>query len=86
MKTCSSLVKMISDGVNNFMKNKCNKYRNLSPNHKNAKMGSSTVHLHGVGLIDMQIQDWLYKQIFILYKTHKYVTNLSWNIIFVYMI
>ena len=27
------------------------------PNLKNANMGSSTVHLHGVDLIDMQIQD-----------------------------
>ena len=49
MKTCSSLVKMISDEVINFMQNKCNKwmkYRNILPNHKNAHMGSSIVHLH----------------------------------------
>ena len=79
MKICSSLVKMISDGVNNFMQNKCNKwmkYRNLLLNYKNANMGSSTVHLHGVDPIDMQIQDWLKKH-FILYKTHKYVTIVS---------
>ena len=47
MKTSSSLVKMISDGENNFMQNKCNKwikYRNVLPNYKNANMGSSTVH------------------------------------------
>ena len=60
MKRCSSLAKMISDGVNNFKQNKCNtwmKYRNVLATHKNANMGSSTVHLHGVDLIDMQIQD-----------------------------
>ena len=59
-KTCSSLVKIISDGENNFMQNKCNqwmKYRNVLPNHKNANTGSSTVHLHGVDLIVMHIQD-----------------------------
>ena len=59
MKTYPSLVKIISDGENNFMQNKCNKWmmnRNVLPNHKNANMGSSTVHLHGVHLIDMQIQ------------------------------
>ena len=51
---------MISDGENNFMQNKCNKwikYRYLLPNHKNANIRSSTVHLHGVDIIDMQIQD-----------------------------
>ena len=32
-----------------FAKNKC----------KSANMGSSTVQLHGVDLIDMQIQNWL---------------------------
>ena len=80
IKTCSSLVKMISDGENNFMQNKFNKlmkYRNVLPNHKNANMGSSTVHLYGVDLIDMQIQDLLLKSIFILYKTHKYVISVS---------
>ena len=33
------------------MQNKCNtwmKYRNVFLHHKNANMGSSTVHLHGV--------------------------------------
>ena len=61
-KTCSSLVKIISDGENNFMEYKWNnlmKYRNVLPNHKNDNMWSPTVHLHGVDLIDMQIQDWL---------------------------
>ena len=44
------------------MENKWNKwmeYRIILPNHKNANMGSSIVHLHGGDLIDMQIQDWL---------------------------
>ena len=75
---------MISDGENNFMQNKFNKYmkyRNVLPNHKNANMGSSTVHLYDVDLIDMQIQDLLLKSNFILYKTHKYVTSVSWHII-----
>ena len=51
---------MISNGDNNFMQNKCNKfmkYINVLPNHKKAHMGSFTVHLHGADLIDMQIQD-----------------------------
>ena len=51
MKTCSSLVKIISVGENISMQNKWIKYRNVLPNHKNANMGSSTVHLHGVDLI-----------------------------------
>ena len=33
-------------------------------------MGSSTVQLHGVDLIDIQIQNLLQKRIFILYKTY----------------
>ena len=51
---------MISDGINNFMQNKCNKwmkYRNILPNHKTANIWSSTVNLDGVDMIDMQIQD-----------------------------
>ena len=59
IKTYSS-VKIISDRVNNFMQNKNNKwmkFRNVLTNHKNSNMGSSTVHLHDVDLIDMQIQD-----------------------------
>ena len=46
---------MISDGEN-FIQNKCNKwmkYRNLLPIHKNANMGSSSVHLNGVDLMDI---------------------------------
>ena len=61
-KTCSSLVKIISDGENIlrkistksllkisaiFAKNKC----------KSANSVSSTVQFHGVDLIDMQIQN-----------------------------
>ena len=68
-KTCSSLVKIISDGENNFIrkistisckkisaKNKCffAKY-----NCKSANMGSSTVQLHGKELRGIQIQNWL---------------------------
>ena len=37
MKSCSSLVKNISDRETNFLQNKCNtcyKYRNVLPNHK----------------------------------------------------
>ena len=63
------------------------KYRDVFPNRKNANIGSSTVHSHGVDLIAMQIQDWLQKCIIILHKTHKYVTSFMWNImIFVYKV
>ena len=63
-KTCSSLVKIISDGENNFMQNKYNKLLKISAffaknKCKSAIMGSSTFQLHGVDLIDMQIQNWL---------------------------
>ena len=43
-----------------FAQNKC----------KSANMGSSTVQLQGVDLIDIQIQNWLWKLIYILYKMH----------------
>ena len=36
---------------------------------KSANMGSSTVQLHGVDLRDIQVQNWLQKLTFILYKT-----------------
>ena len=67
-KTCSSLVKIISDGENNFTQNKYNKFEKISAKNKcffaknkckSANMGSSTVQLHGVDLINMQIQNWL---------------------------
>ena len=60
-KTCSSLVKIISDGENNFTQNKYNKFQKISAKNKckSANMGSSTVQLHGahVDLIDIQIQN-----------------------------
>ena len=43
-----------------FGKNQC----------KSANMGSSTVQFHGVDPIDMQIQNFLQKIIFMLYETH----------------
>ena len=67
-KTCSSLVKIISDGENIFTQNKYNKLQKISAKNKcvfsknkckSANMGSSTVQVHGVDLIDMQIQNWL---------------------------
>ena len=36
---------------------------------KSTNMGSSTVQLHGVDLMDIQVQIWLLKLSFILYKT-----------------
>ena len=65
-KTCSLLVKIISDGENNFTQNKYNKLQKISAKNKcffaknkckSANMGSSTVQLHGVDLIDIQIQN-----------------------------
>ena len=63
-KTCSSLVKIISAGENNFTQNKYNKLQKIiffckKNKCKSANMGSSTVQLHGVDLIDMQIKNWL---------------------------
>ena len=65
-KTCSSLVKIISDGENNFTQNKYNKFQKISAKFffffaknkcKSGNMGSSTVQLLGVDLIDMQIEN-----------------------------
>ena len=65
-KTCSSLVKIISDVENNFTQNKYNKLQKISAQNKrffaknkckSANMGSSTVQLHGVDLIDIQNQN-----------------------------
>ena len=61
-KTCSSLVKIIYDGEDNFMQNKYNKLQKIiaffaKNKCKSANMGSSTVQLHGVDVIDMQIQN-----------------------------
>ena len=57
-KTCSSLVKIISDGENNFTQNKYNKLQKMNDKNKcfffaknkckGANMESSTVQLHGV--------------------------------------
>ena len=67
-KTCSSLVKIISDVENNFTKKKYNKFQKINAKNKwffgknkckSANMGSSTVQLNGVDLIDIQIQNWL---------------------------
>ena len=56
MKTSSSLVKMVSDGENNFMQNKCNmwmRYRNILPNQfkKNPVWDHLKVYLFGVDII-----------------------------------
>ena len=56
MKTFSSLVKMISDGENNFMQNRCIKrmrYSNILPNQKLSNLLSSTIYLLGVDMIDI---------------------------------
>ena len=64
--TCSSLVKIISDGENNFTKNNYNRLQEINAKNefflakhkcKGSNVGSSTVQLHGVDLIDMQIQN-----------------------------
>ena len=53
---------------NNFTQNKYNKLQKISAKIsdffsknkcKSAHMGSSTVQLHGVDLVDIQIQNWL---------------------------
>ena len=61
-KTCSSLVKIISDVENNFTQYKYSKLQKIRDffaknKCKSANMGSSTVQLHGVDLIDIQIQN-----------------------------
>ena len=65
-KTCSLLVKIISDGENNFTQSKYNKLQKISAKNKyffaknkckSANMGSSTVQLHGEDLKDRQIQN-----------------------------
>ena len=78
-KTCSSLVKIISDGDNNFTKNKYNKLQKISAKNvcfaknkcKSANMGSSTVQLYGTCRPDRYSNSKLIiKTYFILYKTH----------------
>ena len=57
--------KIIFDGENNFTQNKYNRVAKnkcffFAQNKcKSENMGSSTVQLHGVDLIDIQIQNWL---------------------------
>ena len=56
MKMCSSLVKIISDGENNFTKNICNdsmRYRNILPNQKNVNLGSSTIYLLSADIVEI---------------------------------
>ena len=61
-KTCSSLVKIISDREKIFMQNEYNKLQKINAKNNSfflqkisANMGSSTVQLNGLDLIDMQI-------------------------------
>ena len=69
---CSQGKFLIQDWVykieNNFTKNKYNKLHKISAKNKwffakkkckTGNMGSSTVQLHGVDLLDIQIQNWL---------------------------
>ena len=60
--------KIISDGENNFTQNKHNNLQKTSAKNKcffvqnkckSTNMGSSTVQLHGVDLIDIQVLNWL---------------------------
>ena len=57
-----NISKIISDGENNFTQNRYNKLQKISAKNKcffaqskfkSANMGSSTVQLHGVDLIDI---------------------------------
>ena len=54
-KSCSSLVKIISDRENYFTKNKYNKLQKISAKNKckSVNMGSSTVQIHCLDPIDM---------------------------------
>ena len=51
--------KIISDGETNFIQHKYNKLQKISAKNKSqcksANMGSSTVQLNGVDLIDIQV-------------------------------
>ena len=59
MKTCSLLEKLIlTERIILFKVNAIIlKYRNTSANYKNADICSSAIQLHGVDMIDMQIQN-----------------------------
>ena len=53
--------KIISDGETKFTQHEYNKLQKISAKNKSqcksANMGSSTVQLHGVDLIDIQVQN-----------------------------
>ena len=55
--------KIISDGETKFTQHEYNKLQKLSAKNKckGANMGSSTVQLHGVDLIDIQVQNSIIK-------------------------
>ena len=50
--------KIISDGETNFTQHKYNKLQKIRAKCKSANMGS-TIQLHGVDLIDIQVQNLL---------------------------
>ena len=94
-KSCSSLVKIISDGENNFTQNKYNKLPKISAKNKcffckklckSANIESSTVQLHGVDLIDMKFKN-DYKNWFLYYIKRMWLYSFSgYIIIFVYKV
>ena len=49
--------KIISDGETNFTQHQYNKLQKIRAKCKSANMGSSTVQLNGVDLIDIQVQN-----------------------------
>ena len=49
--------KIISDGEINFTQHKYNKLQKIRAKCKSTNMGSSTVQLNGVDLIDIQVQN-----------------------------
>ena len=55
--------KIISDGDTNFTEHKYNKFQKISAKkraeYKSANMGSSTVQLNCLDLIDIHVQSWL---------------------------
>ena len=60
------IVNVISDGETNFTQHKYNKLQKITAKNKSykcesANMGSSTVQLHGVDLIDIQVQNSIIK-------------------------
>ena len=68
MKTCSLLLKIISDGEKGSMQNKCNKWRrysNILPNKKKYQFGISTIHLIGEDMIEISNSKFIMKTIFI---------------------